>query len=108
MFSENEGIIYSGLILKEMKFKLNDDQLFNEKLAFLKEEEKFKFVNVMREDYSFARKLESESEFEISFYDCLHIALCKRLNSILITRDSKLIAFAKEYIPVEMPESLLP
>jgi len=107
MFSENEEIIYSELVLKEIKFNLNNEELFREKLLFLKRERKFRFVESMEEDYTFARKLESKSGFRISFYDCLHIAICKRLNFILITRDSLLIDFAKDYIEVQKPENLV-
>jgi len=106
MFSKNEEIIYSGLILKELKFKIGNGDLLKEKLLFLKEEYKFRFVEVTEEDYSFARKLESELKYELSFYDCLHIAICKRLNFILVTRDEDLIRIARRYIIVEKPENL--
>ncbi|MDD5649872.1 MAG: PIN domain-containing protein [Candidatus Nanoarchaeia archaeon] len=107
MFSENKEIIYSDLVLKEIKFNLNNEILFKEKLLFLKREEKFKFIKMVEEDKIFARKLESKSDFTISFYDCLHIAICKRLNFILITRDNLLIDFASDYIKVQKPENLL-
>ncbi len=106
MFSKNEEIIYSGLILREIKFKIGNEDILKEKLLFLKEEYKFRFVEVTEEDYSFARKLESELKYELSFYDCLHIAICKRLNFILVTRDKDLIKIAKRYISVEKPENL--
>jgi len=64
-------------------------------------------IEVVEEDKAFARKLESKSDFTISFYDCLHIAICKRLNFILVTRDNLLINFAKDYIEVQKPENLL-
>jgi predicted nucleic acid-binding protein len=105
LFSNNEEIIYSGLILKELKFIL-DESTYKEKLLFF-EEENFKFVKTTEEDYSFARKLESELNYELSFYDCLHIAICKRLNLILVTRDEILIKFAKNYILVDKPENLM-
>ncbi len=100
MFSKNEEIIYSGLILREIKFKIGNEDILKEKLLFLKEEYKFRFVEVT------ARKLESELKYELSFYDCLHIAICKRLNFILVTRDKDLIKIAKRYISVEKPENL--
>ena len=106
MFSKNEEIIYSGLILREIKFKIGNEDRLKEKLLFLKEEDKFRFVEVTEEDYSFARKLESELKYELSFYDCLHIAICKRLNFILVTRDKDLIRIARRYILVEKPENL--
>jgi len=63
-------------------------------------------VNVVEEDYSFARKLESELFYELSFYDCLHIAICKRLGLILVTRDKELLRFAKKHVTAEKPENL--
>ena len=104
MFSEDK-ITYSGLILKELKFTLKNEELFKEKILFFKEE--FKFIKTTEEDYSFARKLESELKYELSFYDCLHIAICKRLNFILVTRDEILIQSAKEHIQVDKPENLI-
>lgn len=108
MFSEDEEIVYTGLILREIQYKINDEKLFKEKIEFLKGESKFRFVEVTKEDSSAARKLESKSGFEISFYDCLHIAICKRLNFALVTRDNELISFAKEHITAKKPEELLP
>ena len=106
IFSDDEEIIYSGLILKEMRFKFKNNEIFKEKELFFKEEIKFRFVKTAEEDYSFARKLESELMYELSFYDCLHIAICRRLNLVLVTRDADLIRFARRYILVEMPEHL--
>src|SRR3989338_4068674 len=96
MFSDDEEIAYSGLILREIQFKINNEIVFKEKSEFLKNEPKFRFIEVTKEDYSAARKLESESGFDLSFYDCLHISICKRLNLVLITRDNELISFAKK------------
>ena len=107
IFSEDKEIFYSGFVLREMQLKLNNDKLYNEKHTFIREEPKFIFIKAIQEDKVLARKLESESEFEISFYDCLHISICKRTNSVLITRDNKLIEFAKDYIEVQKPEDLL-
>ncbi|MBU1246289.1 MAG: PIN domain-containing protein [Nanoarchaeota archaeon] len=106
IFSKEDEIIYSGFVLKELKFKLNEKE-FKEKLLFFKNEERFKFVKATEEDYSFARKLESDLKYEISFFDCLHIAICKRLNLVLVTRDEDLIKFANKYIKVKKPEHLI-
>lgn len=106
MFSENV-IVYSGFVLKEIKHKLKDNQLFEEKQTFMEEEPKFIFVKATEEDYGFGRELESEFNFEISFFDCLHIAMSKRLGCVLVTRDNLLIEKAKEYVIVEKPEKLL-
>jgi predicted nucleic acid-binding protein len=69
MFSNSE-IIYTGFVLKELKFKLSEDE-FNEKMLFFKGEQSFRFIKATDEDYSFAQKLESEFNYEISFFDAL-------------------------------------
>jgi predicted nucleic acid-binding protein len=105
--TDNEQLNYSGFVLKEIKFKLDNEHIFQEKLRFLKKS-RFKYIKSTEEDYSFARKLEIKINYQISFFDCLHISICKRLNLILITRDSELIDIAKEYIKVYKPEELIP
>jgi len=106
IFSKDKEIIYSGFILKELKNILNNEELFKEKLLFFKEA-KFNFVKATEDDYHFARKLESELKYELSFYDCLHIAICRRLDLILVTRDIYLIKLARKYISVNKPEELI-
>ena len=107
IFSKNSEIIYSGIVIKEIKFKLKDEEKLKEKLSFLEKENRFKFIEVTEKDYSFAKKLESELMYGLSFYDCLHIAICKRLNFILVTRDKYLIKIAKKHIIAGKPEELL-
>lgn len=102
---EGHDIIFTGLILKELKYKLTDEQ-FLEKEDLLKST--YQKVDVTEEDYKYARKLESKSKFEISFFDCLHISVCKRLNSILITRDNLLLHLARsEGLKCGKPEDFL-
>ncbi|MFC1768455.1 PIN domain-containing protein [Nanoarchaeota archaeon] len=105
MFSQDFEIVYSGIVLKEMKYKLNDDFIFKEKLKFFKKE--FRFVKTTNEDYSLARKLESEHNYRLSFYDFLHISLCKRMEFTLVTRDKDLMVLSKGLITVKKPEELL-
>ncbi len=107
IFSDKAEIIYSGLILNELKFKINNENIFREKSNLFKQEEKFRFVDIKKEDYSIARKLESQSDFNLSFYDCLHIAICKRLDLVLVTRDKRLLEFAKKQIVAGKPEDFL-
>ncbi|MBI2542230.1 PIN domain-containing protein [Candidatus Woesearchaeota archaeon] len=102
---ENSIITFSGLILKELKYKLTPEQ-FKEKSDLLKST--YQKVEVLEEDYNNARKLESKSRFNISFYDCLHIAVCKRLNLVLVTRDRLMLDFAKsEGLKCGKPEEFL-
>jgi len=96
----SEEIIYSGFVLKELKYKL-DEKTFREKRLFFKE---FSFIKATKEDYELARRLESVSK--ISFFDCMHIAICKRIKAILVTRDKALIKFAKDIMDVNKPESI--
>ena len=102
---ENSIIAFSGLILKELKYKLTPEQ-FKEKSDLL--ESTYQKVDVLEEDYNNARKLESKSRFDISFYDCLHIAVCKRSNLVLVTRDRVMLDFAKnEGLKCGKPEEFL-
>ncbi len=105
MFSEDK-IVYSGFVLKEIWYNFRNEELFKEKQKFFEQEPNFSFVKATPEDYTFGRKLESEFNFEISFFDCMHIAISKRLNFILVTRDDLLIKFAKKYVSVDKPENL--
>ena len=102
---DNNEIVVSPMVMKELYFKAEDSFKIIDK--FFKNEGYIKMIGANSEDYSFARNLESKANFSISFYDCMHIAICKRLNSMLITRDNLLIDFAKDYIEVQKPENLL-
>lgn len=104
MFSEENKLAYSGLVLKELKYKLIDEK-YAQKLNFLKKE--FKFIKVKEEDYELARKYERKYEFRLSFFDFLHISLCKRLDMVLVTRDKEMITIGKEHIKIEKPEDLI-
>ena len=76
-------------------------------MKFFKDNESIKMIKTVPEDYDLARKFEDEEEVKISFYDYLHVAISKRLNIPLITRDKDLIAFAKKHIEVYRPEELI-
>lgn len=104
---EEIKILCSIFIIREIESKLGDKEMFKEKRDFIKNEVKAEFVNATKEDYNLARKLESESGYEVSFYDCLYIAMCRRGGFVLVTRDRKLIEFAKKYISVSKPEDLI-
>jgi len=102
---ENSVIVFTGLILKELQYKLTAE-MFKEKSDLLKST--YEKADVIEEDYKSARKLESKSIFEVSFYDCLHICVCKRLNLVLVTRDSLMLNFARtEGLKCGKPEDFL-
>lgn len=102
--SENEGIVLSGFVLKEVKHKIADSVMSDKFIIYMKRYSTF--IHASDDDYSFARKLESESGFTISFYDCMHIALCLKHSCILVTRDKRLIELANKYIITKMPEEV--
>ncbi|MAE13746.1 hypothetical protein CMO92_04220 [Candidatus Woesearchaeota archaeon] len=103
-FSSHYEIMASTIILKELEYKVGKNfrdiqRLFKQIPIYL---EKTK-----REDYDFARILEKKHSYCIGFCDCLHIAIAKRKNAVLITRDKKLIEIARRYIEVKKPESFV-
>jgi len=107
MFSREYIIIYSKIVLREVDFVLKNDLLFKESRAFIENEKSFEFAKIFEEDYFMARSLEKENNFGISFFDCLHIAICKRIGARLITRDKKLIEIAQKHVLVSKPEEIL-
>jgi rRNA-processing protein FCF1 len=99
-------IMYSGMVLKELKIKLNKKE-YKKQNNWI-EKSKFTRITVLQEDKDAARKLESKYFFEISYYDLVHLSICKRLNLILITRDRELIEIAKEnQVKVSRPEDII-
>ena len=98
---QNEKIIVSTIVLKELYFTTKDE--FSKIQRFFKELEYIDIIKTSPEDYTLARKWEQE----LSFYDYLHVAITKRLNIILITRDEDLIKFAKTQVKVFKPEDLI-
>ncbi len=105
--SDSTELFCSSCVLREVELKLNNKQTFMENMDFLEKETEMAFIEANESDFTFARKLESELLYELSFYDCIHIAICKRLNLILVTRDKDLISFARRYIFAAKPEDLL-
>lgn len=107
ILSEFDEIAYSGVILRELQLNLGQEEYDKNRKLFDKIE-KFKKIDVLEEDKKEARKLESRYNFEISFYDLMHIIISRRLNLIFITRDKKLIELAKENdVVVKKPEEIL-
>ncbi len=106
MFSKDDEIAYSGVILRELQIKLGE-KAYQDKKEFLAKEQKFVKVDVLEADKANARKLESRYNFEISFYDLIHIAISKRLRLILVTRDKQLLEVARANgVTAHKPEEL--
>ena len=103
----NDIIYYSGFILRELKFILSETE-FNQKRKLFSSNPRFVRKVLTEEEYEEARKIEIETKNEISFYDIMHILLARKTNSILVTRDKKLIEISKKRsIEVKRPEEIL-
>ena len=92
---KNSIFYYSGFIIKELKFKMAPND-FQSRIKLF-DKKKFRSIFVPTNLLPIARKIESETYFAISFYDILHLLLAKKSNSILVTRDKKLLEAAKKY-----------
>ncbi len=101
----NDVIVVSPVVLKELFFKLEDK--YSIAKDFFDKCTCINLIKLASEDYSFARKLESELQYQLGFFDCLHIAICKRLQITLITRDKELLRVAKMHVSAYRPEELI-
>ena len=101
----NNNIIVSTIVLKELYFKSRSK--FNMIKNFLIKIDSIKMIKTTPNDYYLARKIENIHNFKISFYDCIHIAISKRINASIITRDKDLIKIGKRYIQIIKPEDLI-
>jgi len=108
-FIEEKGIVmyYSGFILNELKFILSEKEFGNKKVLF-ENMPNFKKIGLERNELDEARKIENETKFEVSFYDIIHMVLARKTNSVLITRDKRLMKIAKKYnVNVSLPEEII-
>ena len=76
---ENTKIFVSTIILKELYYKCKNFHLLKK---FFQSCNSIEIIKTTKEDYKLARQYEKENDYKISFYDYLHIAICKRLNLI--------------------------
>jgi len=102
---KNNQLIVSTITLKELQYVLGEN--FKEVKKFFKDLDFIKIISTTQEDYDLARKFEDEEKSKISFYDYLHVAIVKRLNLPLITRDKDLMKFARKHVKVYKPEELI-
>jgi len=104
--SENSVIYYSGFLLKELMFVL-DEKEFIGKLELFNYSPGFVRITLTKEEYEEAQKLKDRINSNISLFDIIHALLAKKTNSILVTRDRDLIEFAKNInIEAKKPEEL--
>ncbi|HNV01506.1 MAG TPA: type II toxin-antitoxin system VapC family toxin [archaeon] len=105
LFSKKHKIFYSGFVLRELEFKLKES--YEKKRKWFKSEPNLIFIKATKETYNYARKLEKENNYKISFFDYIHLTLTKETNSILITRDKELLNTSKDLIIAQTPENAL-
>lgn len=102
-----EIIYYSGFILKELMYLLSESE-FNQKRELFNSSPRFIKGMLTLEEYEEAREIEIKTDNEISFYDITHILLARKTNSILITRDNKLIEISRKLgVKAKNPEEIL-
>ena len=66
----------------------------------------FKKLKLKLSEYELAKRIDSKNN--VGFYDTIYLLLSKKSNSILITRDKKLLKLAKKYrIAAKKPEEIL-
>ena len=98
---------YSGFVLKELKYILSEEE-FNKKQMLFRFSPNFKKLILSTDELEQARKIEAALDYEISFYDIIHMLLAKKANAILVTRDNKLLDAARKYnVAASRPEELL-
>ncbi|MBS3077024.1 PIN domain-containing protein [Candidatus Pacearchaeota archaeon] len=97
---------YSGFMLKELSYILTREEFYKKKLMF-ESSPNFSRLILSKEEFEEARKIERETRSEISFFDIIHILLARKSNSVLVTRDKKLIYIAARYkVSAKKPEEL--
>jgi len=104
---KNAIVYYSGYLLKELSFIL-EKEIFNKKLQMFNHSHNFRRIRLSVKEFNLARAIEKESNYEISFFDIIHMLLARKTNSVLITRDKKLADISKKYNVIERtPEEML-
>lgn len=99
-----EKIFVSTIVLKELRSKLGER--FDEAFQSLKKSSFAAMIKTTNEDYINARAYEREHHM-LGFQDYLHVAIAKRLDVPLITRDKNLLIFAKDHVRAYKPEELI-
>lgn len=97
-------ILVSTINLKELYF--TSGEKFKLVREFFRTSSYIRLIKTTEQDYNLAREFEKR-DGKISFYDYLHIAIAKRLNAILVTRDNDMTKFAENFVKVGKPEDLI-
>ncbi|MBN1385562.1 type II toxin-antitoxin system VapC family toxin [Candidatus Woesearchaeota archaeon] len=102
--TRKDEVVISTFVLKELKYVLKEDfVVLTKRLNHMK----LKLIEPDQHDYSLARFYERLSDYRLSFGDCMHMAISKRYELLLITRDRKLLIFSRRFISAHRPEELL-
>jgi predicted nucleic acid-binding protein len=102
-----DTIYYSGFLLKELSYKLTESE-FIKKLEFIESSPNFLKINLNGDEYEMAQKIKRDIDFEISFFDVIHLILAKKTNSTLVTRDKKLLKIARKFrVMAKKPEKII-
>ncbi len=102
----NKNKVYvSTIVLKELYYILGNK--FHNVKTYFEQTDFIVIIKTKNEDYNLARKFENEDDFQISFYDYLHVAIARRIDCVFVTRDKDLLDFARNKINANLPEKLI-
>ena len=90
---QHHEVITSQAVIRELRFHL-PPSLFDKKKADMMASG-IAVLQVPERLAPRARKIESEEQFSISYYDILHLLMAQEQSAILITRDKGLLSLAK-------------
>jgi len=78
-----EKIILTRFVRKEVLHKIKE----KDKILLL---DHFQELTANDKEIFLARTIESKEKYALSFFDCIHLALCHKRDYILLTRDKEL------------------
>lgn len=95
------NIIVSDIVLRETINKTNNPKCLGivDKYS--------EIINIAQEEKDLGREIESTEQYALSFFDCIHIAVCKTRKYTLITRDKGILEKGKAYTIVMKPEDII-
>ena len=100
-------IYYSGFLLKELYYKLGEDEFTRKKKA-IESSSNFIRANLNEKEYELAGQIMKRAEPEISFFDIVHLVLARKVGAIFITRDKQLLSLAKRFkVVAKKPEEII-
>jgi predicted nucleic acid-binding protein len=100
---KNHDLIISPAVLGELREHLR--MKYEDIIAFFKENN-VQLELIQIKDYATAKAIQEEQESMLSFKDCVHITIARRIGAVLITRDRELIMRGNEYVQTFRPEEI--